>query len=91
MSYDELLSRHEFVSLQDRREMQSAKFMCKLIGGKVDCPDILSKISIHVPRTSRTTQTFWIPKAKTNVALKGPVMHLSRCADKLITDPFSCS
>jgi hypothetical protein len=45
-----LLRQFCLVSLQCRRNVADVKFLCKLIVGEVDCPELLEKISFRVPR-----------------------------------------
>lgn len=87
--YGTLLARFNIVPLQERRETNSAKFLCALLKNQVDCQEMLNKINIYVPpRPSRCSKTFWIPRSRTNIGVKAPVTHLSKCGNLLIPDPF---
>lgn len=87
--YNHLLTEHNFVSLSSRRESSSANYMIKLINNQVDAPELLSLVNIIIPRYStRSTETFSIPKARTNVMSKSPIVHMSRNANKIFSDPF---
>lgn len=87
--YESLLIRHDFKSLHQRRELQSAVFIWKLVNSRIDCQDLLGKVCFSVPqRHSRSSTTFWTPRVRTNIGLKAPITHLSKSANTLIDDPF---
>lgn len=86
---ESLLTRHNMVSLQYRRDINCAKFLVKLIRGVIDCPYLLSKIRFRVPRlAARHGISFDLPTARTNLMLRAPVSVMCRTADRLIDDIF---
>ena len=86
---DELLRRHNFPSLEHRREFHSAIFLQKLIKNKIDSPFLLSKINFYVPRTaSRYSSAFYQDVPRTNVLRRAPVNIMCKNADIHLTDIF---
>lgn len=79
IEYGDLLERHNFAALKDRRKTLSAAFMGNILVGNIDAPDLLSRIDILVPRPeSRSSELLRIPTPRTNVLWKAPLVHSAR-------------
>ncbi|XP_063924610.1 uncharacterized protein LOC135138559 [Zophobas morio] len=77
IDYNYLLQKHGFVSLKNRREEHSARFISKLISGKIDCPELLERVNFHVPRVaSRYMASFHQSISRTNLLRKAPLVHM---------------
>lgn len=89
IDYVSLLERHGLQPLDYRREVQGARFIWKLVHGRIDCPFLLSMISFLVPRSSsRSTNTFSLPFPRTNILLSSPLSAMCRAADLHYEDIF---
>ena len=89
VDYNSLLSRHQILSLSNRRDIHSARFLWKLIHGKIDCLQLLSSVDFYVPRiASRHASTFLPPRPRTNLLRKAPLSHMYINAGKLYEDIF---
>ncbi|XP_044766304.1 uncharacterized protein LOC123322423 [Coccinella septempunctata] len=76
-------------SLLARREEQCARFAQRLLTYRIDCPYLLSKIMLNIPRlVSRSTSTFYLPTARTNMFERCPIYSICRSADRLGMDVF---
>ena len=76
VSHKALLDRFNFFSCLDRVTCARCLFLAKLLRGDIDAPEILSKVPINANiRTKRLRQTsiFYLPAARTNVALFSPL------------------
>ncbi len=81
-TYDQILEYLNMATLSDRRYKLCLLFLNKLITGKIDCPDMLSLLSLKVPSYfTREPETFFIPNNRTNYALVKPINHLRRIAN----------
>ena len=81
-----LLGRFEFLALQDRRNIIVIKFVFNLFNNKIDCPSLLDKFNLVVPRiNSRQFQTFYSPAYKTNVLRKSPVVVMCNKLNEIST------
>ena len=82
--YDLLLRRFDWMSLEARRDVIVMKFLWGLIHNTVDCPSLLFKLNVLVPRlSSRATATFYNRPVRTNVLYRAPVSVMSRCCNTL--------
>ena len=71
-------------TLAERKMQQCARFAQKLLSGKIDCPFLLSRVSIHVPRmAARGSPMFSLPTPRTNILQRAPVYRLCDCANKV--------
>ena len=87
VDYTTLLAEHNFRSVQERRELRSCRFLGGLISGVIDCPDLLRRISFHVPRiAARTSDLFRVPNARTNISIRSPIGHMTRNGNRLFKD-----
>lgn len=85
-SYDELLQIHHTKSLKDRKNLQSARFLAKLLSNRIDCIDLLSYLRFDVPRTAcRSDYSFNLPTPKTSI-LRLPIYQLPEDADRFYSD-----
>jgi hypothetical protein len=76
-SQQNLLKIFFFLDLQTRRRNFSMNFLKKLIKYKIDCPDLLSQISLHVPnKGTRQSRTFYISTPRTNVLKFSPLHQM---------------
>lgn len=89
INYDNLLSKFNVVSLFQRRKKCSGLFMVKLIDGSIDSPQLLSQVQFNIPRiSSRNSNTFFVPTAKTNILLRSPIIHMCTNANIMFNDIF---
>lgn len=87
--YQLLLDELSVLSLQDRRKIQSARFLYKLLQYEINCSELLASVNIHVPRlSSRTSPTFSYDTPKTNLWFRAPLTHMSINADNIYSDIF---
>lgn len=88
-SQTDLLNKHQMSSLFERRRVQSAAFLRKLIRGDVVSEELLARVPFNVPRqAARHAATFRLPIARTNVLQRAPISVMCRNADKLYEDVF---
>lgn len=83
-SFDQskLLDEFEISSLNFRRIIAWITFLYKLLHGKIDAPHILSRISIHVPRSNlRFSIDFKLSQCRTNVGIKSPLNIICKNAN----------
>jgi hypothetical protein len=74
--HGELLQSFDIQSLSLRRKINSALFLYHLVCGRVDCPDLLGKLSLRVPRPNlRSASTFVVPTPRTNLLRRSPLFH----------------
>ena len=70
--------------LVDRRNLASLSFLYKLINGQIDCPYLMSKLNLTVPRIgSRSESFFYTAFCRTNVLSKSPVVHMCAVYNKI--------
>lgn len=73
----DLLRQFNMQSLRARRDMHSVVFLHKIIGGDIDCPELLYRIGFRIPRpNSRSTQLLHLPYARTHVLASSPLHHM---------------
>ena len=64
-------------SLERRRFNIDTQFMYNLLNNKIDCSELLSKISFNVPNHNlRTTNTFYVQPFKQNYSLHSPLNRI---------------
>lgn len=84
-----LLSQHNYLSLDTRREVASANFLHGLLHNRIDCPSLLELLGFNIPRvSSRSHATFFTPICRTNVMVKSPVYQMCKNANKHFSDVF---
>ena len=72
-----LLQRFGLSSLESRRKYASVLFLYKLINAHIDCPDLLGKINLSVPRLSaRFPCTFYAGTAHTRALQSSPLYSM---------------
>lgn len=87
--YMYLLERHGFQSLACRREIHGARFIAKLVNGRIDAPSLLSGLNFHVPRISaRYGSTFLLPTPNTELFRGSPMLMMCRAANFHYEDIF---
>ncbi|XP_044751866.1 uncharacterized protein LOC123320016 [Coccinella septempunctata] len=85
-----IMSEMRISSLLARREEQCARFAQRLLNYRIDCPYLLSKMSLNVPRlVTRSREVFYLPTARTNIFERCPVYSICRSADRLELNMFS--
>ena len=83
--YDQLLHAFGFSALSTRRDFMSSRFLLKIVNGEVDAPALLSRIGFVVPRlNARHSNLFFVPRARTNILLKSPIVHMARNGNRLL-------
>lgn len=68
-----LLNRFDMKSLKLRWNVFSLSFLYKLFNNKIDSPDLLSMIPIHLPRLNLRNTFYFYLFARTNVLKKSPI------------------
>lgn len=75
--HQELLSRYNVLSLNDRRVMHSLIFLFKIVHNKLDCPTILDQLHFNIPTVAtRHSNTFYLPTPRTNLLLFSPLFNM---------------
>lgn len=75
--HQELLSRHNVLSLDSRRKMHSLIFLYKIIYSKLDCPTILGQLNFNIPAiATRHTDTFYLSTTRTNLLKFSPLYSM---------------
>lgn len=95
-TYADRLSYFRMETLADRRSRADLIFLYKLLNGHIDCPELLSKISLQVHRhNSRLIHRspFALPGFRTNMGSHAPVARMLSLANKNrhILDIFNSS
>lgn len=90
---EELLRKYSIVGLSRRRECFSQIFLLKLINNSIDVPQLLSKISFNIPRTSRNGNVFYMATPRTNILKCSPIYVVCDNYNAICTDIdiFNCS
>lgn len=65
-SYDQLCKKFHFLPLSKRRDISDIIFLFKIASSNIDCPYLLSKLSLKVPTTTRSKTLLYIPTVGTN-------------------------
>lgn len=88
-----LLTIFEMQSLHERRQIHLLVYLHKLLGNRVNSPELIERINIHIPRmTSRYSQTFSLPLVRTNALRQSPLhqMQLTYNTCACAVDIFNC-
>lgn len=86
-SHCDLLNEFAFLSLNARREYFSQIFLYKIIHNNLDCPPILTKLNLSVPReNSRQTRTFHLEVARTNLLQNSPLHFMCRIHNRICSN-----
>jgi len=91
---DLLLERFSLPALEQRRGSFSLVFLYKLLHGRIDCGQIVDKLTFHSPRdASRHKQCFYLSTPRTNILKNSPLYRMcdnyNRCCGEI--DVFTCS
>nr|CAH7720627.1 unnamed protein product [Callosobruchus chinensis] len=70
--HKDLSEQFNIVSLEHRRFLLSCCFVHKLLNDKIDCGEILARFN------SRSSFTFYLPRAFTNIMLASPLYRISK-------------
>nr|CAH7756779.1 unnamed protein product [Callosobruchus chinensis] len=82
--YAELLLRHNFVSLDNRRKVHSLVFLFKLLNNSHDCPELLERLNFNCPKFStRNAYTFYLNVPRTNLLLHSPMYSMCKCCNDM--------
>lgn len=74
--HHELLRKHSFTELNNRRDYYSFIFLYKLVNNQISCVALLEKLNFYICRpNSRISNTFYLPTPRTNV-LKFAPLHM---------------
>lgn len=77
---EDLLRQFNMQSLQTRRDMTSVIFLYKIVNNIIDCPELLYRIGLRVPRAgSRDTQLLHLPYARTHRLSYSPLHQMIHC------------
>lgn len=67
LSYDQLCRKFHFLPLSTRREIADLIFLLKITSNKIDCPELLTKISLRAPsKVVRYNPIIFTPSVGTN-------------------------
>lgn len=87
--YNQLLLRHQMISLQQRRDRYSAHFLFNTLRNIVDSPYLLSKFYFTVPMYNvRNFEIIRAPLYRTNLLRKAPIQHMIHNFNLYYSDPF---
>ena len=76
-SHITLLNQFGFRDLHCRRTIASLNFLKKLVHFHIDCPDLLSRLYLLVPRlSSRSHDCFYLPTPRLNVVKHSPIYEM---------------
>lgn len=90
ISYDELLSNLNLLTLKKRRENFDKIFIFKLINNHIDCSELLMLINIYVPpRILREMNTFCPDRHRTIYGQFSSMSRMMANSNLLRTDVFS--
>lgn len=86
-SYDEKLQYFKLTRLYDRRKLHDMIFLHKLFNNFIDCPPLLSKFKLNVPRRipRKPTALMNVPVFRTNLGRDSPVTRLCRMYNDIAT------
>lgn len=80
-NYNDLLKRYKTLSLSNRREMMDLCFLHKIINGDIDCPNLLNRIRLSIPKQNarsliKSKQTFRARICKSNLGSAAPLNRI---------------
>lgn len=80
-----LLEEFGFISLEKRRTYILLSYLRNLVGGEVDCPELLHMLSFRIPRDvyGRSRATFSLPRVTTDIMLNSPIYRMCRLYNSL--------
>lgn len=85
-NYLDICKRHHILPLQMRREIADISYLLKITTNLIDCPELLSEISIVVPtKHLRTITTIHLPVAPTNYKQNSFIWRASNYFNKIST------
>ncbi|KAI5707382.1 hypothetical protein M8J77_004742 [Diaphorina citri] len=94
-NYEPIMSSHNIVSLQHRRDIQDLTFLYKLLHNLINSPELLAKLNLWVnSRNTRSHLTFKLTKSHTNVGEFSPLQRFQSMGNKASDvglDLFVCS
>uniref|UniRef100_A0A0A9XU57 Putative WD repeat-containing protein C609.03 n=1 Tax=Lygus hesperus TaxID=30085 RepID=A0A0A9XU57_LYGHE len=71
--------------LERRRRMHDLTLLHKLLNNQLDCPSLLARIDLRIPRMSvRSPPLFNVPFSPTNYLLNRPLHRIPRSANLLL-------
>ena len=65
-------------SLASRRQTLGYRFITGLLNGQIDAPRLLEKLSIKVPSSTRSQETYYIPTSRSNFTANAPLLRMMR-------------
>lgn len=89
--YKENCHLHNLLTLEERRIMLDMCLLYDILNGRLDCPDLLSSISLKAPtRRTRQTSLFHVPFHYTNYGKNAVLTRILRCYNDTFSDidPF---
>lgn len=92
-SYSYMKSLLGFESLEKRRFNSDVKYICKIVTGSVNCPELLGKLDFSILRKTRIKDLFNLKFHTTNFGYNNPLTRMQRTYNSVAKeiDPFSQS
>lgn len=88
--YGQLLEMFGMRSLAERRKVALLKFFYNILGGRVDCPELLSRVRFSVPAfNSRNRSLFHVGATRTVYGERAPIRNMSSVANAFAIDMIS--
>lgn len=90
VSYGQLLGMFGMRSLAERRKVALLKLFYNILGGRVDCPELLSRVRFSVPAfNSRNRCSFHVGATRTVYGERAPIRNMSSVANVFAIDMIS--
>lgn len=89
-NYSEIIKISGLKSLKHRRDIADIVFLFKLLNNLIDCPDLVSQISLRVRgRTTRNTNLFATQFFRTNIGNNCPMNRILNIGNIVCNQPFN--
>lgn len=83
--YFDLCRKHHLLPLADRREIADLVYLFKIASGTIDCPSLLSRVSLRVPtRHLRQSELLHLPSVSRNYKQNAFLWRVSKNFNNLI-------
>lgn len=73
-------------SLEERRRAQDILFLHRLLNSRLDCPELLERVTFRVPSGTRSMDLFARVAVATNYAQNSPILRIQRYANSVAED-----
>ncbi|KAL0881298.1 hypothetical protein ABMA27_001181 [Loxostege sticticalis] len=87
VNYLNLCRKHHLLPLVNRREIADFIYLLKIVTAQIDCPHLLAKINLNVPRKIlRRNTLLYLPKVNSNYRQNSFLWRASSKLNKIIDD-----